>query len=342
MTVRSRRRFVASLTGAAAAAITVSRALPARAHSTGPLHHLADHILARFATLPGKHALCIVSPAVRGSDFEVSLNPDTALFCGSAFKAFVLAEYMRRIDAGNASVQELLTLDSNVWSLSAPVLTPYPGTLTGQINARTVLDAMISRSDNTATDMAMNRLGVDRIREFISSIGLTGARIPDNTRKFFGYIFGDPQWETITFEQLVEFEANDPFVPNPILNDVQTMAVSPRDFVSFYSRALQGQFFTQPGTTSTFRAVLSQSEAIPRVIPLGMNAFMKGGSIDFDGEHALCIAGGVFMPADRWAYFGMTMNWTDAEGGKVEDEAPRFGMVAHDIFASMNQRLGTC
>jgi len=310
MTIRSRRRFVATLTGAAAAALTVSRTTPARAHSSRPLHKLADHILARFATLPGEHALHIVSPAVRGRDFEVSLNADTPLFCGSAFKALVLAEYMRRIDAGDASLDELLTLDSNVWSVSSQVLTPLPGTVTGRINARTVLDAMISRSDNTATDMAMNRLGVDRIREFIASIGLTSARIPDNTRRFFGYIVGDPQWETITFEQLVEFlDADpDPFVPNSVLNDVQTMAVSPRDFVSFYARSLHGAFFTQPGTTTTFRAILAQSEAIPRAIPLGMNAFIKGGSIDFNGQHALCIAGGVFMPADRWAYFGMTIN----------------------------------
>jgi beta-lactamase class A len=342
MTIGSRRRFVATLTGAAAAVLTASRAAPAGADSRGSLQTLTNHILARFATLPGEHALYIVSPAVRGPDLEVSLNADTALFCGSAFKAFVLGEYMHRIDAGKASLDELLTLDSDVWSISSPVLTPYPGTVTGRVNARTVLDAMISRSDNTATDMAMNRLGVDRIREFIASIGLSSARIPDNTRKFFGYVFGDPKWQTISFEQLVQFLDNDPFVPNPVLNDVQTMAVSPRDFVSFYSRALQGEFFRKAGTTTTFRAILSQSEAIPRAVPLGMNAFIKGGSIDFNGQHALCIAGGAFMPADRWAYFGMTINWTDAQGGTVEEEGPQFGMVANDIFASMNERLGSC
>ena len=173
MTVRSRRQFVASLTaGATAAVLTASRTSPVHARSSAPLHKLAAHILDRFSTLPGKHALYIVSPADRGRDFEVSLNPDTALFCGSAFKAFVLAEYMRRIEAGGTNLNELLTLDSSVWSYSSPVLTPLPGTLTGQVNARTVLDAMISRSDNTATDMAMNRLGVDSIREFIASIGL--------------------------------------------------------------------------------------------------------------------------------------------------------------------------
>ena len=75
-----------------------------------------------------------------------------------------------------------------------------------------------------------------------------------------------------------------------MLNDVQTMSVSPHDFVSFYSRALQGAFFTNSDTTMTFRAILSQSEAIPRAMPLRVNAFVKGGSIDFNGEHALSLA----------------------------------------------------
>jgi hypothetical protein len=39
------------------------------------------------------------------------------------------------------------------------------------------------------------------------------------------------------------------------------------------------------------------------------------GSIDFNGERALSLAGAVFMPADRWAYyFGMTINWNDVDG----------------------------
>jgi len=95
----------------------------------------------------------------------------------------------------------------------------------------------------------------------------------------------------------------DPYPPKPILNEVQTMAVAPSDFVSFYSRALQGAFFENREVLTLFRAILSQSEAIPRAIPLGVNAFIKASSIDFNGEHALSLAGGVFIPARRWAYF---------------------------------------
>ena len=79
----------------------------------------------------------------------------------------------------------------------------------------------------------------------------------------FGFISGFPLWEVITWDELVEVLENDPFPTNPILNDTITMAVSPHDFVSFYSRALQGEFFAQPETLRTFRAVLALADAIP-------------------------------------------------------------------------------
>jgi len=341
-TMYTRRGFVSALAGTALGTFATGKATEVQAHSSASLQNVAERILKLFETLPGKRSLLIVSPAIHGRDFRVLLNVDSQLFCGSAFKVFVLAEFLRMADAGEAELTELVAVDSTVWSLSSPVLTSLPGTVSGQINARTALDAMISRSDNTATDIALKRVGAERVRRFIESIGLPNARIPDSTRQFFGYIFGSPQWQTITWEELLALSESDPYEPRPLLNDVQTMSVSPRDFVSFYSRALQGAFFTNPGTTTVFRAILSQSEAIPRAMPLGVNAFVKGGSIDFNGEHALSLAGGAFLPARRWAYFGMTINWTDAEGGPVAEEGPRFAAVVNEIFTALNDRLGTC
>jgi beta-lactamase class A len=336
--MQTRRRFISGLS--AAGVLAGTKIGEVQAQSSGPLHNLKQRILDLFSTLPGRRALYILSPA-RGQDFEVMLNADTPLFCGSAFKAFVLLEFLRMVDAGEASLTDLLALDSSVWSLSSPVLTPLPGTVSGQINARTALDAMISRSDNTATDMLLKRVGAQRVRKFLASIG-SNARIPDSTRQFFGYIFGTPEWQTIGWEQLLALSQADIFTPNPVLNGVQTMAATSRDFVSFYSRALQGEFFKNPGVLTTFRAVLAQAEAIPLSMPLGVNAFVKGGSIDFNGEHALCLAGGIFIPASRWAYFAMTINWTDREGGTVADQGPQFGAVATQIFTWLNERLGSC
>jgi beta-lactamase class A len=332
--------LVSSLLGAGA--MTLSASSPALADTRGRARHweLAHRIVAEVRRLPGRKGLKILAPAVDDArEFEVAIGPRNALFVASAFKGFVLAEYLRQVEAGEATLDEQLDLDESVWSLSSPVLNPPE--LAGKVTALTALEAMIAHSDNTGTDMALKRAGADRVREFIASIGLHNARIPTSTRQFFGYVAGFPQWETITWDELLEVLENDPFLSNPILNDTITMAASSHDFVSFYSRALQGEFFAQPETLRTFRWVLALPDSIPLAFPLGVNAFVKGGSIDFSGEHALSLAGGMYVP-DRWVYFSLIINWTDAEAGPVAEVLPAFGATSMTIFTWLRDELGNC
>jgi beta-lactamase class A len=341
--MRQSRRdiFVSSLLGAGAMTLLPFRpALADSEHGRRGHGKLARRIVAEFRRLPGRKGLKILAPEGDGARaFETAIRPHSALFCASSFKAFVLAEYLRQVESGEATLDEQLDLDESVWSPGAPVFNPPE--LAGRVTALTVLQAMISRSDNTATDMALKRIGTDRVREFIASIGLRNSRIPTSTRQFFGFISGYPQWETITWDEVVEILENDPFPTNPIINDTITMAVSPHDFVSFYARALQGDFFAQPETLRTFRSVLALADAIPLAFPLGVNAFLKGGSIDFAGEHALSLAGGMYVP-NRWVYFSMIINWTDAEGGTVADEQGQFAAVAMNIFTWLRDELANC
>ena len=338
---QSRRdMLVSSLLGAGAMTLSASSPALADAHDREQHWELAHRIVAEFRRLPGRKGLRILTPASDDArEFEVAIRPQNALFVASSFKGFVLAEYLRQVEAGEATLDEQLDLDESVWSPGAPVFNPPE--LAGKVTALTALQAMISRSDNTATDMALKRIGADRVREFIASIGLQNARIPTSTRQFFGYVAGSPQWETITWDELVEVLENDPFPTNPIINDTITMAVSPHDFVSFYSRALQGEFFAQPETLGTFRSVLALADAIPLGFPLGVNAFVKGGSIDFSGEHALSLAGGMYVP-DRWVYFSLIINWTDAEAGPVAEVQPTFLTTAMTIFTWLRDELGNC
>jgi beta-lactamase class A len=82
--------------------------------------------------------------------------------------------------------------------------------------------------------------------------------------------------------------------------------------VSFYSRALQGEFFDHDETLNQYRATLSLGDVIWLLpFPLGVSSFAKGGSIDTPGFHALCAAGGIFFE-DTWVYFCFTINWTAA------------------------------
>jgi beta-lactamase class A len=132
--------------------------------------------------------------------------------------------------------------------------------------------------------------------------------IPDSTRVFFGYLLGAKNYQTFTWSD-IGAAANLPIV-NPPMNNVQSLASSADDFVSYYSRALQGDFFQHQETLNEYRRILSLGDAIWLLpLPLGVSAFCKGGSIDVPSFHAVCAPGGMYFD-NRWVYFCLTINWT--------------------------------
>ena len=152
---------------------------------------------------------------------------------------------------------------------------------------------MISHSDNTATDVAMGRVGADKVRAFIAEAGLQGVRIPDNTRRFFSYLAGYPQGTDMGIAGLAPMAADKPG-PGPMrqaLNDVDTMACPAATFVGYYKRALTGAYFTKKETLVEFKRILAMADAIALLVPADTPAYMKGGSIDWNGFHCLAAAG---------------------------------------------------
>jgi Beta-lactamase enzyme family len=170
-----------------------------------------------------------------------------------------------------------LALDASVWNLDSATFNPP--NLIGTVSERTALEAMIQHNDNTGTDMSLKPAGPENVRRFIASAQLNNTVIPDSTRSLFGYLLGAMDYKTFSWMQLIA-ATNSPMVNSP-MNKEQTMAASAADFVSYYSRALQGGFFKNKETLNEYRRILSLGDPIwilPQ--PLGGSAFCKGGSID--------------------------------------------------------------
>ena len=131
--------------------------------------------LQAYRALPGtKSYLIHVGPGA--SLGRVAYRPSLSLFIASAYKTFVLGQYLRDVEAGLLSEDELLAIDDNVRTLGAPVFLE----LAGMTSARSVLDAMLAYSDNIATDIATAKVGADRVRALIAQLGLSSIRIPDS------------------------------------------------------------------------------------------------------------------------------------------------------------------
>jgi beta-lactamase class A len=233
-------------------------------------------------------------------------------------------------------MQEELVLDEAVFTLASPIFNPP--NLTGKVTARTVLQAMIIESDDTAADMMLRHIGPERVRELIASLDLGQTRIPDGTRQFIGYVFGDPDWRNLTWAKLLPLVNDTPYPPRFALNDEITMASSADDLVAFYARALPGEIFRYHETLVAFREMLSLKDEIAQIFPVGVNTFVKGGSLDAFTDHVLSAAGGMYA-AQRWVYFAVILNWDDAEAGTVASVGPAFISVMHAAFTMIRDRL---
>lgn len=335
-------RRVAAQEGTPAAA-PMPRAHPAQ-------DGLAVEVIELFNVLPGTKALDFWAPPDAGRpEWTASFQEDRPMVIASAFKPFVLAEYLRQVEDSldpnsdvpisaqiGKTLQEPLDLDERVWTIGSPITNPPH--LTGTMSTRTTIEAMILESDDTATDMLLNKVGPENVRSLIADLGLNQTRIPESTRQFVGYLFGDPDWQTLTWERLGPLVENSPYEPRFALNDEITMASTAGELVDFYSQVLLGQLYRYPETLAVFRTMLALKDEIAQILPLGVNTFLKGGSLDAFSDHVLSAAGGMYV-AQRWVYFAMIFNWSSEEGGDVAAVAPLFANVTHTAFTTIRDRL---
>lgn len=269
------------------------------------------NIFSLFTDLPSNSTVKIKTLS-EGKSIDVSLNSDTPLFCGSSFKVFVLTVFLRQMEKGKVTFNDELVVNDNVRVLSSPVFEK----LSGKTNALIALEAMIMHSDNTATDLIMAYVTPQAVREFIAEIGLKNTLIPDSISVMFSYLLGAKSGEDWGWEKINQ-AMNDPNLQTrSMMNDQQSAIASSADFVDFYSRALQGEFFEKEETLREFKRILRLPAVLDRFIPSGAIGYVKGGSIDLQPQYALCLAGGVNFSADKWAYYSFMINWDDATGTK--------------------------
>lgn len=286
-----------------------------------------------FADLPDRKAFKIWAPATRGDpEFLAKLHSRKRLFSASTNKALIACERFRQLDSPDVAktlATNTSSLDQAVWSPGSTVFNPPY--LTGTVSERTAMEAMITHSDNTGTDILLKAAGHDKVLQLITSIGLSSTIIPDSTRALFAYIYGAPNYVSITWDELVSLVESGALPVHRALNDVETLASSADDLISFFSRALQGKFFRHRETLQEFRRILSLGDITYLVpFPLGASVFGKAGYYDSAGEHAYCISGGMYFP-DRWVYFAMILNWDDPKLDDSETVAAFYRSIRNAV-----------
>jgi beta-lactamase class A len=293
----------------------------------------------QFLALPGQKSLAVQVVEDEAVIWRNTYDPNASLFVGSAIKTFILATYLQEVEAGQLSEDALLTIDDGVRSLSSSVFgsnLEAADNLAGSASARTVLEAMISHSDNTATDTALLQVGVDKVRAFISSAGLTATRIPDSTRLLFSYLAGAPFGVDEGWNGMKEIIEGHLFgTPRSPVNGEETMISTASEMVSYYERALAGRFFKSAQTLTEFKRIQAMADVIAVIVPPGIAAYAKGGSIDWQGFHALASPGQMIVGRAA-VTFCFTVNWMGPDSSVPEVLAQGAKAVAGMLAAVAN------
>ena len=293
------RRDVFAIGAAASLSALASSAAAATAAPPGVLAAIKN-----FSALSDT-ASCLVDCDSPNAQWQAGSRPDAVLFVGSVVKTFILAQTLISAEQGRLSENDQWAIDDTVRSLVSPVFLDLSGTT----QARSVLEAMIAHSDNTATDVTLGKVGVGNVRALIENAGCRQTRIPDSTRRLFLYIAGAPAGSDFGWQDIQKMSTGWlPGTPRPVVNNQQSMLSSAADLVHWYRVSLTGKFFTKPSSLMEYKRILSVADVIPLIVPTDTVAFAKGGSIDWQDFHCFSVAGQMVLGATR-VTFCFTINW---------------------------------
>ncbi len=101
---------------------------------------------------------------------SIAISPDTPVQTASVIKLAILYEALEQIRNGNAHWSDPITLKPEEQVPGSGVLLFFDTPL--QLTFKDALSMMVSLSDNTATNLVIDHLGIARIDERIAALGL--------------------------------------------------------------------------------------------------------------------------------------------------------------------------
>lgn len=210
----------------------------------------------------GKVLYSLFFSCVRGQKCDLSIHEDVPMRSASMIKVFILGYAMERVKEGTLDLQESVMLRK--WNKvgGSGVLSGYPdGT---ELSILDLLRLMITESDNTATNIMIDRLDMEKINRYIEEKGYS---------------------DTILQRKMMDFEA---------AANGRENYTSARDLGAFFARLYYHQCVSPYYDELMVEILKAQSddEAFPTALPEAMVAHKTGeligayhdGGIVYDGD----------------------------------------------------------
>jgi len=186
-----------------ASATATGAAQRSEAGSIDRLQTAIQRLVDRFPGNAGVYVLHLESGLHTGVD------EDTPYGMASTFKVPILVELMTRVDAGELSLDDVVSVQPEDQHIGSGLLSSLwaPGL---EMSLRNLATIMIILSDNSATDMMIDLLGADAVTARMRALGFDDIRVDRTTLELildYRGVAYDPVADA-TLEQINEFSRN--------------------------------------------------------------------------------------------------------------------------------------
>ncbi len=144
-----------------------------------PAQSLSDQLTAYLSTLPASATVSMAVESLSGTaptgNTSFFRRADALIPSASVIKLPILVEAMAQVQAGTLDPDEIHILVDSEKAGGSGTLNTYPHR--SRIAYRDLMTAMMIQSDNTATNIFINELGMDAINRRMQTLGLTQSRL---------------------------------------------------------------------------------------------------------------------------------------------------------------------
>jgi len=271
----------------AAASIKSETAPPAAASRQSTAARTAvEAEIARIARTSGGEVG--VSARHLESGLTLSLNERELFPMASTFKIAVAGALLTQVDAGRLSLEQMIPVDPALVLSSEGIaeIFPYPGV---SASVRNLLESMLTRSDNTATNV-LTRLagGPAAVTAWVKRVGVEGMRIDGDTNGIVGRFFDLPPSEESVDAQLKTIFASNPGVadlgnkPNAKFDDDPRDTTTPDAMVMLLSKIQDAHILSASSTDVLLGAMERCVTGLKRLrgrLPPGTSVKDKTGTV---------------------------------------------------------------
>ncbi len=145
----------------------------------GPMLKSLDAAVDAFRALGGQVSFGIWELGGESPKALVTLEPDSSLAIGSAFKLHVLGALIEQVKDGKRAIADVVPLRPEFKSLPSGQMQEWPDG--SPVTLATAANLMISVSDNTASDLLIATLGRQEVEAAMSTMGVAD---PARTKPF--------------------------------------------------------------------------------------------------------------------------------------------------------------